>query len=68
MTFAACILGLSLAAQATSRYEVTMMNFAFGKVDDAIRVALTNAKVRFRLFCSGREGEQDGFLLIEKIC
>ncbi len=45
-----------------------MMNFAFGKVDDAIRVALTNAKVRFRLFCSGREGEQDGFLLIEKIC
>lgn len=49
-----------------ARYKVTMTTFAMGKVDDAIRVALANPNVRIGPFYFGKEGEPDGFLLIEK--
>jgi hypothetical protein len=52
---------------AAARYRVTMTTFSFGQVDDAARTLLVNANVRIGPFYFGKDGEPDGFLLIEKI-
>lgn len=52
---------------ATARYKVTMTTFAFGQVDKAVQALLANPNVRIGPFYFGKQGEEDGFLLVEKI-
>lgn len=53
--------------KSAARYQVTMSTFPFGQVDKAVQALLANPNVRIGPFYFGKQGEPDGFLLVEKI-